>query len=83
MKIKLENSPAEKGQSMVEFAMCAMLIFTLLVGVADLGRAFFTFLTMRDAAQEGAVFGSICPLHSTDIENRVRTSADRPVDLSD
>jgi hypothetical protein len=38
----------ESGQSMVEFAMSAMIIFTLLVGVADFGRAFFTYLTMRE-----------------------------------
>jgi hypothetical protein len=73
----------ESGQSMVEFAMSAMIIFTLLVGVADFGRAFFTYLTMRDGAQEGAVFGSFCPLHADAIEQRVRDSADRPVNLGD
>jgi hypothetical protein len=83
MKGKLELCPSEKGQSMVEFAVSAVLIFTLLVAVADFGRAFFTYLTMRDAAQEGAVFGSICPLHTAAIESRVRESSDRPVDLSD
>jgi hypothetical protein len=83
MKGKMKLSPAENGQSMVEFAVSAILIFTLLVAVADFGRAFFTYLTMRDAAQEGAVFGSICPLHTAAIESRVRQSSERPVDLSD
>ena len=73
----------ERGQSMVEFAMSAMIIFMLLVGVADFGRAFFTYLTMRDGAQEGAVFGSFCPLHTQAIEQRVRDSAERPVNLGD
>ena len=83
MKGKMKLSPTENGQSMVEFAVSAILIFTLLVGVADFGRAFFTYLTMRDAAQEGAVFGSICPLHTAAIESRVRDASERPVDLSD
>lgn len=73
----------ERGQSMVEFAMSATIIFMLLVGVADFGRAFFTYLTMRDGAQEGAVFGSFCPLHTQAIEQRVRDSAERPVNLGD
>jgi hypothetical protein len=83
MEVKLEISRSERGQSMLEFSVSAIVILTLLVGVADFGRAFFTYLTMRDAAQEGAVFGSFCPLHSTDIESRVRESAERPVDLGD
>ena len=80
--LQIKSHP-EKGQSMVEFAMSAMIIFTLLVGVADFGRAFFTYLTMRDGAQEGAVFGSFCPLHTSDIEQRVRDSAQVPVNLCD
>jgi hypothetical protein len=43
----------------------------LLAGVADFGRAFFTWIEMRDAAQEGAVFGSFCPV-TAKIEARVR-----------
>jgi hypothetical protein len=83
MQITKRFKNLESGQSMVEFAMSAMIIFTLLVGVADFGRAFFTYLTMRDGAQEGAVFGSFCPLHADAIEQRVRDSADRPVNLGD
>jgi hypothetical protein len=32
-----------------------------LAGTIDLGRAFFTWLSMRDAAQEGASYGSLQP----------------------
>jgi hypothetical protein len=54
-----------------------------LVGIADLGRALFTYLSIRDAAQEGAVYGSVCPLNLTRIENRVRLTSITPVDMRD
>jgi Flp pilus assembly protein TadG len=49
----------ENGQSMVELAVSLVFLLTLIAGVVDLGRAFFTHIALRDAAQEGALFGSI------------------------
>lgn len=71
----------EHGQSLVEFAVGGVILLILLVGIVDLGRAFFTFIALRDAAQEGAVYGSICPRNASAIENRVRNSSNTPVDL--
>jgi hypothetical protein len=73
----------ESGQSLVEFAVSAIVILLLLVAVADFGRAFFTYLSMRDAAQEGASFGSICPMHYDQIISRVRNTGNLPVSLVD
>jgi hypothetical protein len=73
----------ETAQSMVEFAISAIVILMLLVAIADLGRAFFTYLSIRDAAQEGAVYGAVCPLDLTKIENRIRLTSITPVDLRD
>jgi hypothetical protein len=73
----------ETGQSMVEFAISAIVILMLLVAVADFGRAFFTWLSIRDAAQEGAVFGAVCPQFVTQIEDRVRRTSQTPVNLND
>jgi hypothetical protein len=71
----------EKGQSMVEFAVSAIVILLLLVAIADFGRAFFTYLTLRDAAQEGAVYASVCPIHMNGIQSRIRSASTRPIDL--
>ncbi len=49
----------ESGQSMVELAVSLVFLLTLIAGVVDLGRAFFTYIALRDAAQEGALYGSI------------------------
>ena len=73
----------QKGQSMAEFSLVAILIFSLLAGIVDLGRAFFTFISLRDAAQEGALFGSLNPSNLAGIENRVRQNSPSPVDLTD
>jgi len=61
----------EKGQSMVELALSIVFIMMLLAGTIDLGRAFFTWLSMRDAAQEGASYGTYRPTDVTGIKNRV------------
>ncbi len=46
---------------MVEFALTITILMVLLAGTIDLGRALFTWLTMRDSAQEGATYGAINP----------------------
>lgn len=71
----------ECGQSLIEFAFGAVLLLILLVGIVDLSRAFFTYIALRDAAQEGAVYGSICPRSVTAIEARLRSSSNTPLDL--
>ena len=50
-----------RGQSLVEFAISPMVILILLTGAVEFGLALFQYVTMRDAAQEGALYGSIHP----------------------
>jgi len=49
----------EKAQSLVELAVSLTFLLLLVAGVVDLGRAFFTYIALRDAAQEGAVYAAI------------------------
>jgi Flp pilus assembly protein TadG len=60
----------ERGQSMVELALSFTLLVLLLAGVVDLGRAFYTFISLRDAAQEGALYGSTAPSDTAGIVSR-------------
>jgi hypothetical protein len=80
--ISSQGQETEKAQSLVEFAVSAVVILLLLVAIADFGRAFFTYLTLRDAAQEGAVYASVCPMHVNGIETRIRSASRGSVDLS-
>jgi hypothetical protein len=49
-------------------SMTVLLI--LLAGIVDLGRAFFTFVAMRDAAQEAALYASAYPSDCARIQIR-------------
>ncbi len=61
----------EKGQSLVELAMVLVFVLILLAGVVDLGRMMYEFLTMRDAAQEGAAYGVVFPSYCVEMGTRV------------
>lgn len=74
---------AERGQSLTELAISFTFMMFLLAGTVDLGRAFFIFMAVRDAAQEGAVYASIAPTDTTGIEKHVRSSSSDPVDMTD
>ncbi len=84
MSQKMDFSPQKKqsGQSLVEMAITLTLLMTLLAGVVDIGRAFFAWVAIRDAAQEGALYGSINPSRSDLITDRARAAAASAVDLS-
>jgi Flp pilus assembly protein TadG len=72
----------DKGQSLVEFAISLLLLLILLSGLAEFGVALFQYVQLRDAAQEGAVYGSACDCSIADIEQRVINSSDTPIDLA-
>jgi hypothetical protein len=62
---------SERGQSLIEFAFSLVLLLVLVAGVFDGSRALFTYLSMRDAAQEGALYGSVDPTNTAEIIDRV------------
>ena len=79
------NNPiscSEKGQSLTELTLTLVFLLILIAGLVDLSRAFFAFMALRDAAQEGAIYGAIDPTNTAGIENRVRDTSSAPVDLS-
>ena len=73
----------ERGQSLVELAISLVVLLFLLSGVVEFGLAFFQFIQLRDAAQEGALYGSINPANTNGIIARVRNASEEPIDLAD
>jgi hypothetical protein len=73
----------ERGQSLVEVAISLLVIMLLLSGAVDFSIAYFSFTAMQDAAQEGALYGSVNPGDEAGIISRVRSASTNPVDLSD
>jgi hypothetical protein len=66
---------SEKGQSLTEFGLSVAILLILLAGTVDAGRAFFTFMALRDAVQEGALWGSYNPTETSLIKDRVRRAS--------
>lgn len=73
----------ERGQSLVELSMSLTFIMLLLVGAIDFSIAYFSFAAMQDAAQEGALYGSINPTDTAGIITRVRSASSNPVNLTE
>ena len=80
--IKRKRGPAhsERGQSLVELAITLPILILLLLGTLDFGMAIFSYSMLRDAAQEGAFYGSFNPSNVAEIENRARNISPRADD---
>src|SRR5215212_3489973 len=74
---------SERGQSLVELGVSLLILLYLLSGAAEFGLAFFQFVQLRDAAQEGALYGSMNPTNTVLIAARVRAASSSPIDLAD
>ena len=51
----------QDGQSLVEMAILMIVLLLIMGGVLDLGRMYFTYLALQNAAGEGAAYGAIYP----------------------
>ena len=80
----------ERGQSLVELGISLLILLYLLCGAVEFGILFFQFVQLRDAAQEGALYGSMNPPSSAadtvaidKIKERARYSSptQSPIDL--
>jgi Flp pilus assembly protein TadG len=84
----MKKQKSERGQSLVELSISLLVLLYLLSGAVEFGLAFFQFVQLRDAAQEGALFGSMDPRNPSNlvpdpIETRVRAASSSPIDLAD
>ena len=52
---------SERGQSLVEMAISITVLVFLLSGAVEFGMMYFQYIQLRDAAQEGALYGSLNP----------------------
>jgi len=78
----MKNIKKERGQSLVELSVSLVLLLLLLSGAVEFGIAFFQFVQLRDAAQEGALYGSMNPQTCTPITDRVKGASSSPINLN-
>ena len=69
----------------MELSVSLLVLLLLLSGAVEFGLAFFQFVQLRDAAQEGALFGSMNAngLNIPNMEIRARSASTSPIDLGD
>jgi Flp pilus assembly protein TadG len=71
---KLQGFRGEEGTSVVEFALVAPVLFLVLVGILDLGRAVNAYVTVSNAAREGSHYAILHPTAAPSaIASAVRT----------
>jgi Flp pilus assembly protein TadG len=65
------------GQSVLEFALIFPILFLMITGLFDLGRAVFAYTTFNNAVREGTRYASVQPKNTTGatdtaIESKIR-----------
>lgn len=73
---------SERAQSLVELAISLVILLYLLSGAAEFGVIFFQYVQLRDAAQEGALYGSMNASDTAGIIDRVKYASNRPINLA-
>ena len=54
---------AQRGTTTVEFAIVATVLFIVLFGVIEVGRALFVWNTLSEATRRGARVAAVCPIN--------------------
>lgn len=52
----------QQGATTVEFAVVATVLFTVLFGVIEVGRALFVWNTLTEVTRRGARVAAVCPV---------------------
>ena len=58
----------QRGQSLAEFALLLPLLLVILFGTIDIGRAFYTYISLTNAAREAARYAAVNGTNSTSTE---------------
>ncbi len=67
--IESRNDHKARGQSLIEFALLAPVLFLLLTGVLDIGRAYYAYVAIINAAREGARAAVLDPTNQSNIKS--------------
>ncbi len=62
LRIRNRHRDRSRGQSLLEFALVVPILLLIFAGAADLGRIFYTYVSIENAAKEGALYGARYPL---------------------
>jgi Flp pilus assembly protein TadG len=72
---------SEKGQGLIELAIALPVLLLLLMGVLDLGRAYWALVALKDAVSEGATYAASYPTRTAAIKERAAESSNAVIVL--
>jgi len=75
--IRARRKNGEKGQALVEFTLLVPIFLLLLFAIIDFGMGFYSWITVTNAAREGARLGAVLATQQQ-IEDRVYQAASLP-----
>lgn len=65
----------QEGVAAVEFALVAVILFTLLLGIMEMGRILFMMNTTAEATRLGARLAVVCDQNDPSIKNKMTNLA--------
>ncbi len=71
----MEYKRKERGQSLVEFVLILPVLLIILAGMLDLGRLYYAYVAVTDAAAEGAAYAAIYPDDSDGVKDRAEDAS--------
>jgi Flp pilus assembly pilin Flp len=63
---------SQRGAAAVEFAIVASLLFTVLLGIAEMGRLLWAWNAAAEATRLGARLAVVCSLNEANVSVRMR-----------
>jgi len=73
----------ETGQSLLEFAIILPVLLIIAAGVLDVGRLYFSYVAVTDAASEGAAYAAAHPNNENYVIARARGASNMTADDSE
>jgi Flp pilus assembly protein TadG len=79
----MRRRQSDRGQSLLEFAIILPVLLIIVAGVLDIGRLYFSYVAVTDAASEGAAYAANHPTSETLIVARARDASNIAADQSE
>nr|HID13799.1 pilus assembly protein [Anaerolineae bacterium] len=79
----MKRTQKEKGQSLIEFALLLPVLLIVLAGVLDLGRLYYAYVAVSDAAAEGAAYAAIHPDDTEGVVERAQAASSGLVEIDE
>lgn len=79
----MEYKRGEKGQNLIEFALILPVLLIILAGVLDLGRLYFAYVAVTDAAAEGVAYAAIHPDDTEGVVDRAQDASGGLIEIDE